>query len=303
MTGRLRVCGLVAAFLVATVLSGCVQAGPPPGAERGNDRERQQAQEALARWAAAVEAGGGQQSFVPVGELTGQIGDWEAAVGENNKSALYSGLIGAAVGLPAETRGEAEIRWDDGRRKTIRPISADQALQQLRAVVDQRCQECIPLQVTAARLSRATVQTSRGPATAPAWEFTLKGTKVVVTRIAVAARDGIFVTPPPWDPNDAPSGMRIESATGTVDGRQLTVGFVGAPETGDKPCGPDYAAEAVESEMAVVVIVISHPNGTAIACRGVGARRTATAKLAKPLGERTVLEVTQGLPVPVLLTP
>jgi hypothetical protein len=303
MAMRLRRRGIVAVLLVATGLVGCVQAGAPPSAERGSDREHQQAREALARWAAAVEARGGEQDFVPIGELTGQIGDWEAEEGNNNKPALYAGMVVAAVALPTEAPGEALVRWDDGRTKTVQPISAEQALRELRAAGNQSCPECVPLEVTAAHLSDATFQTSRGPATAPAWEFTLKGTKVVATRIAVAADDGIVVSPPPWDPNDSPAGMRIESATGTVGGRQLTVAFIGAPDGADKPCGADYSAEAVESDTAVVIIVIPHPNGAKVACRLPGAERTAIAELAQPLGERAVLEVTQGLPVPVVLGP
>jgi hypothetical protein len=83
----------------------------------------------------------------------------------------------------------------------------------------------------------------------------------------------------------------------------VTVAFTGAPEGRDKPCGADYSAEAIESDTAIVVIVITHPNGAAVACSMVGAVRTATARLARPLGERTVLEITQGLPVSVVLTP
>jgi hypothetical protein len=128
-----------------------------------------------------------------------------------------------------------------------------------------------------------------------------KGTKELATRIAVPAADAIVVNPPPWDPS--PAGMRIDSATWTVAGRRLTVAFTGAPDGADKPCGADYSAEAVESDTAVVVIVIAHPNGFGGACTAVGAPRSATADLAAPLGEGAVLEVTQGLPVPVVLTP
>jgi hypothetical protein len=39
------------------------------------------------------------------------------------------------------------------------------------------------------------------------------------------------------------------------------------------------------------------------ACDLVGYRREATVQLAAPLGDRAVLEVKQGLPVPVTLTP
>jgi hypothetical protein len=294
MTLRIQRRGLVAASLVSIVLSGCVQTGPPTSGERVTDRERTQAQEALARWAAAVEAGGGTQGFVPVGELTAQVGDWEEEVGGNNKSALYAGMVQAAVALPTELPGKAAVRWDDDRTMAVAPISAQQALQALVVAGDKSCPTCVPLRVTRARLSTTKVLTSRGPATTPAWEFTLKDTKVLVTRIAIAASDAIIVTPPPWDPNASLLGTRIEGATRTADGRQLTVAFTGAPEGRDRPCGADYSAEAVESDTAIVVIVVTHPNGAAVACRMVGATRTARADLAGPLGERTLLEITPG---------
>jgi hypothetical protein len=301
MTRPYRSYPLILALLLAAGLSGCGLLGRAPG--QATARERQQAEEALARWAAAAAAGGGQQAFTPVGELTGQIGDWELEVGGNNKSALMAGMVVAAAELSSDSPGDGEVRWDDGTTKTLPTISAEQALQELRAAGGQDCPECVPLEVTAARLSRATFQTSRGPASAPAWEFTVKGTNVLVTRVAVAAQDGIVVQPPPWDPNNAPTGISVESASGTVGGTELTVAFTGAPDTGDKPCGADYTAEAVESDTAVVIIVIPHEQGFGGACSAVGARRTATVELAGPLGERAVLEVKEGLPVPVLLTP
>ena len=122
-------------------------------------------------------------------------------------------------------------------------------------------------------------------------------------RHRAAIADAIAIVLPPWNPNDPPVGLAIDSASGTVGGRQLTVAFVGAPLPGDQPCGEDYTAEAVESDLAVVVIVTRHPHVTIGACTAVGAPRTATLALAAPLGERTVLEVQQGRPVPVTLTP
>jgi hypothetical protein len=152
-------------------------------------------------------------------------------------------------------------------------------------------------------MSTAKVQTSRGPANAPAWEFSLNGTTVLVTRMAVAARGGVSVEPPPWDANDPPRGLRIDSATGTIGGLQLTVSFIGAPDGADKPCGADYAAEAVESDLAVVIIVAARSNPFPASCAAVGAVRTATAALARPLGDRAVLDVVEGQPVPVQLAP
>ena len=300
MAGQLRRCGILVPLLLMVALSGCWVGGQGPAA--ATDREHRQAQKALDRWAAAVAAADEQAWFVPVGEMTGQVGDWEAGVGQN-KEALYAGMVEAAITLPTETPPAGEVRWENGTSHPLHPISAQQALQELKAAVVQACPECVSLQITATRLTTAQIQTSRGPALAPAWEFTIQGTAVRVTRIAIGASDTITVTPPPWDPYDPPVGLSIESATGRVGGRELTVGFTGAPRPGAEPCGADYSAEAVESASAVVVIVTAHPNPFSAGCTLVGARRTATVELAEALDVRIVLEVKQGLPVPVVMTP
>ena len=83
-------------------------------------------------WAEAVAAADGQPWFVPVGEMTGQVGDWETAVGQN-KSALYAGMVEAAITLPTETPPDGEVRWENGTSHTAHTISAQQAVQELRA--------------------------------------------------------------------------------------------------------------------------------------------------------------------------
>jgi hypothetical protein len=175
MHARLGRFGVVWAVLVAVCVSGCGQLGLLPLGDQGSARAHQQAQDALDRWAAAVAAAGGQQAFVPVGELTGQIGDWEEPVGDNNKRALYGGMLVPATELPSESPGDGQIRWEDGTSKTVHTITAAQALQDLKAAATAPCADCQAIQVTGARLSEATVTTSRGPATAPAWESCSRG--------------------------------------------------------------------------------------------------------------------------------
>jgi len=298
MTGRLRRFGIVAAVALAAGTSGC---GLLP-----NDSAKlhQQAQAALTRWADAVAAAGGQSAFVPVGELTAMVGDdWGPEVGDNDKRALMAGLFEAVVTLPTETPPDGDLRRQDGSIATVPLISAQKALSDLKAdAAGSSCPECVPLQITAARLTTGPVDTSRGPAVVPVWEFTLQGTAVRVTRVAIA--DRVSVVPPPWDPNNAPVGISIDSATGTVGGQHLTVGFTGAPGAGDQGCGADYTAEAVESPTAVAVIVTEHRHSSFFgeSCTAVGAFRTAEVALSAPLGDRTVLEVQQGRAVAVLLT-
>ncbi len=294
--GLTRLLALVIAIAATAVLAGCV--GSPDNVER---LERQ-AHTALTRWADAVGAAGGPSPVVLVGELTGQIGDWELEVGDNNKRALYAGMVEAPDGLPDEQPPDGEVRWPDGTTATVPVLSAQQAVTAIRDTATAPCGDCTMMQITAAALTNESIETSRGPATGPVWEFTLQGTAVKVTRAAIA--HPITVMPPQWDGSDPPGGLAINSATGTIGGSELTVDFVGAPDPGDEPCGEDYTTEAVESDLAVVVIVIRHPNMPLFGgCTAAGARRTATVELAAPLGDRAVLEVQQGLPVPVVLTP
>ncbi len=293
VTRRARLFAIVAAITVATAVAGCL------GNAADAAKLHRQAEAALARWADAVAAAGGPSPVTLVGDLTGQVGDWEAAVG-NNKQTLYAGLVQAAVALPADLPPDGEVRWQDGTTATVRLISAQQAVAAIQTTATAPCGECTAMQITAARLTTGPIETSRGPATAPVWAFTVQGTGVRVTRVAIA--HPITVVPPPWNSNDPPIGLAIDSAKGTVGGRELLVSFTGAPRPGDQPCGEDYTAEAVESDLAVVVIVTPHPHGMFEACTLEGAPRTATVELAAPLADRAVLEVQQGLPVPVVLS-
>jgi hypothetical protein len=301
MAGR----GWMLWIALAAVLAGCGQAGDDPaGLGPGGDdldRLREQAHDALARYDEAVADAGGSPRFVPVGELTGMRGNWEPANGDNNKAALAAGRVVAAGALPAAPNPIGQVVWANGATRTFPLISADEALNQLTAAGTGDCPDCVTLEVTGARLTTTPIQTTRGPATAPAWEYSLKGTAVRVTRVAVAGSAIVTVTPPSWDPYNPPGGLAIDSATTTMRGRQLTVTFTGSPGRASQPCGADYRAEAVESANAVVVIVIEQRNAADEACSAIGAPRTTTVDLAGPLGERAVLEVQQGLPVPLTI--
>jgi hypothetical protein len=71
---------------VLALLGGCGRAEPVPvefgdtfNGQQDLERQRRQAREALVRYGRAVEGAGGAPRLVPIGELTGQIGDWRAA--------------------------------------------------------------------------------------------------------------------------------------------------------------------------------------------------------------------------------
>jgi hypothetical protein len=271
-----------------------VQARP-----EATDRLHRQAQDALDRWAQAVKDNGGS-TITFTGELTSQIGDWEGALAQTDKSALMGGAIVAASPLSEDRPGKREVRWTDGPKLDTEVLSAAQALEALLADVEQRCDKCTPLEITDANLATGLAETSTGPAEVPTWVFTIKGTAVRVTRVAV---DGsVTVDPPPWNVDDPPEGRSIDHAVGDASSRTLEVQFAGAPKGADEPCGADYSAEAVESDLAVVVIIHTTEYGGSSnqTCLANAAGRTASVSLAAPLGERVVLEGREGLPVPVL---
>jgi hypothetical protein len=264
-------------------------------------RLQDEARADLARYADAVATSGGAGGFQPAGELTGQIGNWELAVGSNNKTALYGGLVEAAQPLSSSQPPDGTITWADGTTSTVPLLSAAAALDQIRLTATGGCMGCdatpAPLRVTGATLTTVSIGTSRGQATVPAWAFTIDGSAVQVTRVAVAQT--VTIVPPAWDPSHPAIGMSVQSATLAADGLTLTLTFEGSPYPGNQACGEDYTGEAVESDLAVVAIVHVHQNPLPANCVGTGAMRTATMTLASPLGDRAVLEVQDGLPVPV----
>lgn len=293
--------GLLALAVVALVAGlsfrqGGVAASPSPAGSPLRDALHLRADELLAAWAAAS-SGSPVPAFV--GDLTGQTGDWEEAVGENNKRALMAGLLKAASPLSTEVPSDAEVRWPDDRSVAVPVRSAAQAFEDLTAAAAAAaCDGCTALEVTGATLTTVPVETTRGPATAPAWRFTIAGTSVTVTRIAVADSSAP-ASPPPFLQALFPTVRRAESASGSAAERNLVVDFVGAPGPASQPCGADYTAEAVESPLAVVVIVTEHANPTSANCRLVGAGRTAAVVLGSPLGDRAVIDIAEGLPIPL----
>jgi len=236
--------------------------GEGPGAEAVDTRLEQQARQALARRDAAAAAGGGNALFVPVAELSEQIGNFEETTGASNKIALLTGnVVGWRLSDAPPSPGT--IRWADGKSTAVALVSQAQAVQAIPdAAGSHECQGCQPLEVADAHLSTRDIATRRGKATVPISEFGLRGTAVRITRVAVAPSATVIVTPPSWDPCNAPGGLAIESAVASADGRRLSVAFTGSPNTADRPCGAGYMATAMESANAIVIII--HASGTAI---------------------------------------
>jgi len=96
-------------------------------------------------------------------------------------------------------------------------------------------------------------------------------------------------------------GPRAESAV--VDGPGLTVNltFIGSPQPIDRPCGEDYQATAKETASSVVVTIERRFlfRDDDLGCGAAGATRTAQLRLRQALGERSLVDVHDLVPIKV----
>jgi hypothetical protein len=147
------------------------------------------------------------------------------------------------------------------------------------------------LTVTRAKLGETTLATSRGPATVPAWLFTIEGYDTPLKRVAV---DPSKLPEPPIGPVDQLSddlwelNQLVEVAE---DGRSVTV----LAHHGSCDDGP--AVEALETDGSVVLsgYVVGRKDGP---CTADLRAKKVTVELDRPLGDRILLDAFTGRPVP-----
>jgi hypothetical protein len=145
-----KAAGRCALVLLATMtLAGCAFA---PGAT-DPALAHQRAQAVLSKWADAVTAAGANAAVTPVGELTGQVGDWEEAVGDNNKRALMAGMVASATSLSEAAPPDGEVTWEDGTTTKVPLLAPQAAIVAIENTVQAPCSDCDMLLVTDARLT------------------------------------------------------------------------------------------------------------------------------------------------------
>jgi hypothetical protein len=98
-------------------------------------------------------------------------------------------------------------------------------------------------------------------------------------------------------------GPAILSAVVEPGGSRMVVSFTGARGPASEPCGVDYSADVVESDKAVVIILLTQRHAFNEECTLEGTDRSATLNLARPLAGRAVLDLQQTQPIPVSTGP
>lgn len=157
-----------------------------------------------------------------------------------------------------------------------------------------------PLVVTSVTLGTGVFGTDRGRRTLPAWLFGFQNIENPGQVLAVSPKR-IFTPPRVIQPDAVPTTSSIVgSATLASDHRTLTVEFAGAAE-GTGPCQATYSLRVGASSTAVAVVVdgITH-YAAGVACALQASPIHLSTKLAKPLGNRVVVDANSSAAVPVL---
>ncbi|GAP47140.1 hypothetical protein [Streptomyces azureus] len=207
---------------------------------------------------------------------------------EADERAYETGNFELRADLSAAPPKDGQAKWETGGSLTMQIMEAQQAYKAL----DRDSSPGPRLTVTGAELGEMTLVTSRGPATVPAWLFTLDGYDTPLKRAAVTPSK--LPEPPIKPARDiptdvlAPLGGLVEVA---ADGRSVTV----VATHGSCDEGP--AVNALETDGSVVLsasVAGASDGDCASEMRG----RTVTVKLDRPVGDRILLDASTGRPVP-----
>ncbi|MBP5939298.1 hypothetical protein [Streptomyces acidiscabies] len=204
------------------------------------------------------------------------LGDWTAL-----PEGLRNPLVTLRATLPPLPRPDAEVRWPDGSTLKVPLTPASTAYEAL----DRYEGPSTQVPVTAVTLGTMPLQTSRGPATVPAWLFTVEGYASPIRRAAVrpSAR--------PKSPIGAVSSSMLAGQVGGIRGRALTI------VVPHSPCDDGVGVEVLETPGSVVLspYTVNPRDG---ACAAVLKMERVRVDLDRPLSDRVLLDASTGAPMP-----
>ncbi|MFC5213800.1 hypothetical protein [Streptomyces coerulescens] len=188
--------------------------------------------------------------------------------------------------LPKTPQKDAKVAWRDGDALTLPLMGARAAYDKL----DGNDGPGPRLTVTGAKLGRTTLETSRGPATVPAWLFTIEGYDTPLKHVALSPAEE---PKPPIEPVDHPSSelWDLDRLVGvSADGRSVTV------RAHHGACDDGPAVEVLETDGSVVLsgYIVGTKDGI---CTLQLLSKKVTVELDRPLGDRILLDAFTGRPV------
>ncbi|WP_223189275.1 hypothetical protein [Streptomyces sp. TRM68416] len=220
-----------------------------------------------------------EQTQVPEGGLRGKA----------DRNAYVSGNFDLRAELPAAPPADGRVTWESGGSRVMRVTDARTAYDALERGSSGPGPR---LTVTGAELGTMRVATSRGPATVPAWLFTLDGYDTPLKRAAVTPSK---LPQTPVAPAEDVSTGELRSLGGLVevadDGRAVTVMALHGS------CDDGPAVDVLETGGSVVLS--AYVRGTQDGpCAASLEAEEVVVRLAEPVGGRIVVDAFTGRPVP-----
>ncbi|MEV1078302.1 hypothetical protein AB0I98_08620 [Streptomyces sp. NPDC050211] len=257
--------------------------GHSPAADPAPDTKERAGRVAEA-WdgSAAAEAYG--KGYYPMqGPVQPPEGGWHDA---EDKEAYATQNLDLSAELPKTHKG-GNVKWESGETLARDLIGAREAYETLEG----NSGDGPHLTVTRVELGEMTQATSRGPATVPAWLFTLEGYDTPLKRVAVGPSK---VPKPPIGPAAEGVSSDLWDLGGVVevagDGRSVTVvAFHGA-------CDDGPAVDVLETDGSVVLsgYMVGTDDGL---CQDSLHAQEKTVELDRPVGDRVLLDAFTGRPL------
>ncbi|MET8910828.1 hypothetical protein [Micromonospora sp. NPDC004551] len=325
MRRSLALLGLPLLVLAGCAAPGADPAGPPaagPGdaSVAGPDHRWEAFAQRATEVADAWRPGPAWRSgYVPLDEATLLIGD--PGFTDETKQAFLNGWYRDQIALPTARPADGTIRFPDGTLR-VPLVSAADAYAELHQadpppcggrpttpgpgrpkggptiepgpdgmVATQAPSPCVPLTVTGVTLGSASVRTSRGEATVPAWLFSVEGLRAPVARLAVAP--SAVGTAPEGAAPGRPAGDGVVAATDlqAVHGNRIDY------RVGVGACDGQPVPLVLERDD--VVVLGAGVVRTTDVCTMQLVMKPLTVTLKAPLGGRAVLDVAGGTPLVV----
>lgn len=280
-----RTVQLLTALALGVLTTGCGADAAGSGESEPAPETRPRALKVAKAWDGSPAAAAWRKGYYPMADAV-QLPE-DAFHNDADKEAYMTDNFELRGELPDSPPEDAKVTWERGGSLTLPLMGARQAYER----VGRSSGPGPRLTVTGAKLGETTLATSRGPATVPAWLFTIEGYDTPLKRVAV---DPSKLPEPPIGPVDHLSddlwelNRMVEVAE---DGRSVTV----LAHHGSCDDGP--AVEALETDGSVVMsgYVVGTKDGICTSDLHAG---KVTVELDRPLGDRILLDAFTGRPVP-----
>ncbi|MEU6372702.1 hypothetical protein [Streptomyces sp. NPDC046909] len=277
---RTRLAPLLGLF--ALLLTGC---GDEHGSRAQTDDSKSRAREVAEAWDGSRAAEVWRAGYYPMADVV-QLPD-NAFRDEHDKEAYDAQNFVLEGELPTGSPETGKVQWRRGGSLTLPLMDAQEAY----GSVARGGNDGPHLTVTKAELGKTTLVTTRGPATVPAWLFTLEGYDTPLKRIALAPSE--LPKSPIGPAREVPTDwlMPLEQFIRTgADGRSVTV------LAGHGACDDGAVVHALETDGSVVLsaAVVGTSDGD---CTSNLLFQTVTVKLKRELGDRVLLDAFTGAPV------